>query len=240
MPVITINSPHGSGAIEVGHMVARMLGLDYVDRLVLGEAAKRIGATLEAVEEKEQRLVLLRDRIARFIQRTLERSALSGAGGEPYFGTGYDVLVARDYPDLTSGPITSAQQLDDQHFMEVTRAVILDLARSGNVVINGRGSNVILGDEPSVLHIGLWAHLEKRVATLMTRHHIHESEARQLATRMEKARQAYFRKFFKVDPNHAAYYDLILNMDKFDFTSAANIIAQACQGLVEARPGQVE
>lgn len=240
MPVITINASHGCGAVEVGHMVARMMGLDYVDRLVLGEAAKRIGATLEAVEEKEQRLVLLRDRIARFIQRMLERSALSGAGAEPYFGTGYDILVAREYPELTEGPITSAQQLDDQRFMEVTRGVIQDLARSGNVVINGRGSNIILRDEPGVLHVGLWAHLEKRVATLMTRHHIHENEARRLATRMERARQAYFRKFFNVDPNHPSHYDLMLNMDKFDFTSAANIIVQAAQGLVQTRPGQVE
>lgn len=240
MPVITINSPHGSGSVEVGHMVARMMGLDYVDRLVLAEASKRIGATLEALEEKEQRVARLRDRITRFVQRMLERSALSGAGGEPYFGTGYDILLARDYAELTEGPVTSAQQLDDKHFLEVTSAVIKDLARSRKLVINGRGSNIILKDEPGVLHVGLWAHLERRVSTLMTRHHMHESEAQQLANRMEKARVAYFRRFFKADPYHPSHFDLIINMDKFDFTSAANIIVQAAQGLVHARPGLIE
>lgn len=240
MPIITINSPHGSGAVEVGHMVARRMGLDYVDRLVLAEASKRIGATLEAMEEKEQRIHRTRDRIARFVQRMLERSALSGAGGEPYFGTGYDILLARDYTELAEGPVASAQQLDDQHFLEVTGAVIKDIARSGDAVINGRGSNIILKDEPDVLHVGLWAHMEKRVSVLMTRHHIHESEARQLANRMEKARRSYFQRFFKADPYHPSHFDLMINMDKYDFTSAANIIVQATQGLVETAPGLVE
>lgn len=240
MPLITINSPHGSGAVEVGHMVARMLHWDYVDRLVLAEASTRIGATLEAAEEKEQRVGSLRDRIARFVQRMLERSALSGAGGEPYFGTGYDILLARDYTELTEGPITSAQQVDDKHFIEVTTAVIKDLAQAGNVVINGRGSNIILKDYPGALHVGLWAHMERRVATLMTRHHIHESEARELAIRMEAARKSYFKRYFNADPYHPGYYDLVINMDKFDFTSAANIIVQAARGMIEAVPGQIE
>lgn len=240
MPIITINSPHGSGAVEVGHMVARMMGLDYVDRLVLSEASKRIGATLEAVEEKEQRVHTTRDRIARFVQRMLERSALSGAGGEPYFGTGYDILLARDYTELTEGPVTSPQQLDDEHFLEVTSAVIKDLALAGSAVINGRGSNIILKDRPNALHVGLWAHMEKRISVLMTRHHIHENEARQLANRMEKARRAYFHKFFKADPYHPSHFDLMLNMDKYDFTAAANVIVQAAQGLVETVPGQIE
>ena len=240
MPIITINSPHGSGSVEVGHMVSRMMGLDYVDRLVMAEASKRIGATLEAVEEKEQRVHRNRDRITRFVQRMLERSALSGAGGEPYFGTGYDILLARDYTELATGPVASAQQLDDEHFLEVTSAVIKDLARSGDVVINGRGSNIILRDEPNVLHVGLWAHIEKRVSVLMTRHHIHEAEARNLANQMEKARRNYFKKFFKIDPFHPSHFDLMINMDKYDFTSAAGIIVEAAQGLVETSPGQVE
>jgi len=240
MPLITLNSPHGSGGVEVGHMVARMLHWDYVDRLVLSEASTRIGATLEATEEKERRVGSMRDRIGRFVQRMLERSALSGAGGEPYFGTGYDILLARDYTELIEGPITSAQQVDDKHFMEVTTAVIKDLAQAGNVVINGRGSNIILRDYPGALHVGLWAHMERRVATLMTRHHIHENEARQLATRMESARRAYFKKYFKADPYHLSYYDLIINMDKYDFTSTANIIVQAARGMTEVVPGKVE
>jgi cytidylate kinase len=214
--------------------------MDYIDRLVLAEASKRIGATLEAVEQKEARLVRLRDRISRFVQRMLERSALSGAGGEPYFGTGYDILLARDYPELTEGPVSSAQQLDDRHFLEVTTAVIQDLARQGDVVINGRGSNIILKDWPGVLHIGLWAHMDKRVSILMTRHHIHEHEARDLATRMETARKAYFRKFFKADPYHPSHYDLMINMDKFDFTSAANVIIEAAKGIVQTAPARTE
>ena len=37
MPVITINGPVGSGAFEVGQLVAQELSLNYVDRLVLAK-----------------------------------------------------------------------------------------------------------------------------------------------------------------------------------------------------------
>ncbi|MDP3062851.1 MAG: hypothetical protein Q8O40_06540 [Chloroflexota bacterium] len=73
----------GCGAVEVRTTVARMLEIDCVDRQVLAEAAKRMGATVEAVAEKEQRVTIVRDRVARFLQRMLERSAISSAGGKP-------------------------------------------------------------------------------------------------------------------------------------------------------------
>ena len=56
MPVITINGPVGSGAIEVGQLVAQELSLNYVDRLVLAQAAKRVPAPVGALLDKEQRI----------------------------------------------------------------------------------------------------------------------------------------------------------------------------------------
>ncbi len=231
MPVITMNAPLGSGGVEVGTLVARTLQLDYVDRLVLAESARRIGATVEAVAQKELRVASVRDRIARFVQRMLERSAMSAASAEPYFGTAYDVLLAKEYTEIEKEPITESQQIDERHFFEVTRAVIEDLAAAGNVVINGRGSNLILGDRPGVLHVGLFAHMEHRVRVLTQRLHISEEEAIQLATRQERARQAYFHRLFRVDPGHPSHYHLILNMDKLSVEKAAELVVVAAKGM---------
>jgi cytidylate kinase len=63
MPVITINGPVGSGAIEVGQLVAQQLSLNYVDRLVFAEAAKLVRAPVGALLDKEQRV----DRLVRFL-----------------------------------------------------------------------------------------------------------------------------------------------------------------------------
>ena len=97
MAVITINGQIGTGAPEISSEVARLLGIDYVDRLILAEAAKRLGATVEALAEREQRPLTRGDRIARFLQSALERSAAAGTGGDPYFGPGLGTMLGREY-----------------------------------------------------------------------------------------------------------------------------------------------
>jgi cytidylate kinase len=96
MPVITINGPVGSGAIEVGQLVAQELSLNYVDRLVLAQAAKRVPAPVGALLDKEQRIDRFRDRLVRFLQTMLERSALHADADEPYFGAPIEMLPGRD------------------------------------------------------------------------------------------------------------------------------------------------
>ncbi|MDE2968988.1 MAG: cytidylate kinase family protein, partial [Chloroflexota bacterium] len=54
MTVITLNGQLGGAAREVGMEVARILEIDYVDRVLLAEAAKRVGAPVAALEEKEE------------------------------------------------------------------------------------------------------------------------------------------------------------------------------------------
>src|ERR671914_1543836 len=68
MSVITINGPVGSGAIEVGQLVAQQLSLTYVDRLVLAEAAKLVHAPVGVLLDKEQRVDRFRDRLGCFLQ----------------------------------------------------------------------------------------------------------------------------------------------------------------------------
>ena len=68
MPVITINGQMGSGAPEIGAQIAQLLKIDYVDRMIIARAANRLGATVEAVAEREQKPLTRTDRIARFLQ----------------------------------------------------------------------------------------------------------------------------------------------------------------------------
>ena len=231
MPVVTINGAIGAGGIEVGILAADHLGADYVDRLVFAEAAKRIGSTVGAVAAKEQRVVRLRDRIAYFLQTMMEKSAVSGAAGEPYLGLGIEALPAEQYAQLANEPITAAQQLNDKRFIEVTSAVINELVSGGNVVINGRGGNMILKDMPGTLHVCLTASLERRIETIMEREHFGREEAEKYVTDTEKARQAYFRKFFKVQPDDPNLYHLCVNMERMKATTAAEIVAHAAKDL---------
>lgn len=231
MPVVTINGQIGSGGPEVGLQVAHHLHADYVDRLILAEAAKRIGATVQAVAGKESEVTRRRDRLGRFLQNVLERSAMSGAGGEPYFGPGVDVLLSRDYYAEDQEPITLAHEVDDDKYIEVTTAVVEDLAKEGNVVIVGRAANVILKGAPGVLHVGTVAPLEHRIHTIMEREHLEYEDAQLFVEEHETARKAYFTKFYDVDTDDPNMYHLIINMADLKVETAGEMIAHAAQDL---------
>ncbi|MBI4220591.1 MAG: cytidylate kinase family protein, partial [Chloroflexi bacterium] len=155
MTVITIEGRAGSGAPDLGRIVAKELGLDYVDRLLLAEIGKRVGSTVEALVETERRAPGMVDRFARLIQRMLERSAVAGTGGDPYFGPGVEVLLSRPYREIEEPVVTAGHQLGEKEFIQTTREVVRDLAEIGNVVVLSRGGGAILKDRPSVLRVGL-------------------------------------------------------------------------------------
>ncbi|MBI4200814.1 MAG: cytidylate kinase-like family protein [Chloroflexi bacterium] len=228
MNVITINGQIGTGGPEIGNEVARRLGYEYVDRLILAEAAQRLGATVAVLREKERRVPTARERIARFLQTVMERSAASGAMGDPYFGPGLAVLLGEEYPELAKEPITSADQVHDQRFIEVTQAVIKELASKLNVVINGRASNLILKDLPDAFHVGLVSSgMDSRIKVIMTREGVSAEEAARMINEHEKARVTYFRKFFKASPYDPTLYHIMIDAHRLGPNRVATAIISA-------------
>ncbi len=227
MTVITINGQVGTGGQEIGTEVAQRLRLDYVDRLILAEAAKRLSATVEVLAEREQHSLTRNERIAQFLQTLVERSAVSGAAGDPYFGGGIGGVLGQEYQDLVKEPITRADQLKDEQFIEATRAVILELARVGNAVIMGRASNLILKGYPGAFHIGLVSTVESRVKVVAERERTSLQEAERRMTEAERARGSFFRKFFKASPDDPANFHVMLNTHALDSERAASIIVHA-------------
>ena len=234
MPVITINGPIGSGNFEVGQMVAEQLGINYVDRMVLAETARRVGSPVDSLIEKEQRVIRFRERLGRFLQTMLERSAISGVGGEPYFGHGTEMLPAETYTELLGESPSAVQTVNDKAFIEATTAVIRELASNGDVVIIGRGGNMILADFPGALHVGMLAPLESRVENIMAREHYTREEASKFVAEMEQGRVAYYRKFFKVHPNDPELFHLILNAEKIRPETAAQMVVHTIEDLSQA------
>ena len=77
MPVITINGPIGCGSVTIGQMVAQEMSLNFVDRLFFTEASRIVGTPVGTLIAKEQRVNRFKDRLGRFVQTMLERSAMS-------------------------------------------------------------------------------------------------------------------------------------------------------------------
>ncbi len=230
MPVITINGPIGCGAVTIGQMVSEQMNLNFVDRLFFTEAARIIGTPVGTLIAKEQRVDRFRDRLGRFVQTMLERSAMSGVSGEPYFGRGIENLPPETYMDLT-GDGSVAQKLDDKTFIEAMTKVANDLHAQGNAVIIGRGANQILADAPHTLHVGLLAPMEVRVKTLIDREHFEKEEAEIHVEELERAREDFIMKFWKVHPNEAKHYHMMLNRGKMNPQTAAEVICSAAEDL---------
>lgn len=233
MTVITLNGQLGGAAREVGMEVARILEIDYVDRIILAEAAKRVGAPIAALEEKEEEDHSLGSRLTRLIQVAFERSAYSGNGGDPFFGTGVDTLLARPYPEgeaeeeAAAPAATATRLIDDSQFFQVLSAVMKDLASTGNVLIMGRGGNMVLKDDPSALHVGVVAPIEFRIDTAMRRNNMDRADAERYVMIEERARVSFYRRHFKAHPDDPHLYHMMVNPATLGVERAASVVAHA-------------
>lgn len=228
MPVVTVNGQIGSGAREIGPLIAQYLGVDYVDRLVLAEAGRRVGASVAAMAEKEQRVPPVRQRLTRLLQAALERSAATGGAGDPFFQPSVDALMINPYPEASRNePITHAQELDDQRFGDVVSQVIRDLASDNNVVILGRASNLVLKDWPGALHVCAVAPLEYRIETMMRREGVNKEAAEKMVLEQERSQTVYVRRFYKTDVLDPMNYHMIINVAALGTEAAARVVVEA-------------
>jgi cytidylate kinase len=226
MTVIAIEGRAGSGVVDVARVVARELDLDFVDRLLLAEIARRVGATVEAVQDSTLRLPGRGERIIGLVQRMLERSSVGGAGGDPYFGPGVDTLIARPYAEMNDSPISSGQELDEQHFIETTAEVIRDVAQADNAVIVSRGAVAILRHSPDVLRVGLVANHSDRSRRILSRLQFEDMEtAEQYVSQSDTAQARYFERAFGTNPLDPFLYHVMWNLSEVsDDWAAARII----------------
>jgi len=233
MTVITIEGRAGSGAPEIGRLVAKELGLDYVDRLLLAQIAKRVGSTVEALVQSERRAPGIVDRFARLIKRMLERSAVAGTGGDPYFGPGVEVLLSRPYREIEEPVVTTAHQLGEREFIQTTGEVIRDLAEIGNVVILSRGGGAILKNKPGVLRVGIVGDREDRARRIMLREHLDLDRARAFVEESDRAQGKYFQDAFGTTPIDPFLYHVMWNTSEVGLEYTAQLIVEMSRALSE-------
>jgi len=244
MPVITISGALGSGAREVAQLVARRLGLDYVDREILARTAQSLGVSVAAVEQRDERPATLGERVASMLTNFLERSAV--AGGDPALGPeSLAVLFSRTYsqavserPPAGSGSASGGggpAELDERRYIHTVTGVIEALAEGGNVVLLGRGSPVILRGRPNSLHVLTTAPLETRVRRIALRDETTEREARRRVQESDRGRAAFHRKFFKVEADDPSLFDLVICTDRLSSEVGAELTVTAARAL-EASP----
>ncbi len=236
MSIVTLSGLTGGGARRLGPVIAQRLGADYVDRLILTDAARHVGATVAALHEREERPPTRGERFTGMVQRILERAAVSGAAGDPYFGPSAVSLLTEEFEELPQPTITRGHEIEDEKYHDALSQVIHDLADTGNVVIVGRGSPVILGDISTALRVGTVADWEDRVARVMEVDRLGRTEAEQTIIARDQARAYYYKRYFNIDdPDDPKLYHFILNTSALGIDYATTIVIEAVHALEAGR-----
>src|SRR5487761_664010 len=209
MPVITIGRQIGAGGNSVGKMLAERLKIDVLDSELIDEVAHRLQLPKAEVEAEDEQPGSLLHRLL---------MALGSASGEPMIPP---ETAAWNPPNVD--PVFDTRRA----VLTITQHVIQEAARTGNVVIVGRGGAYILQDFESALHVFLRAADAVRVKVVMARFNLTEEEAKRRLKHADENWTAYIKQVYGHDRNLASHYDLVLDTGRlgYDATVAAILAA---------------
>ena len=109
--------------------------------------------------------------------------------------------------------------------------IIRRLAAEGQVVIVGRGGQMVLRDCPDVLHVRVVAPFEQRVARLQETRHLPEAAAAAIIEKSMEARARYIIQSYDVVLDDPSLYHLMLNTGLLGFSPAVELVIQAYREL---------
>ncbi len=222
MSIVTIDGQIGAGAPEVGRKVADALKVDYYDRLLLAGIARRVGATVAAVEAKEQRMHRWGDRFRDIAERAMNSLALSASAGDPYFGSFLSEALPLTWDESADGPKTTPHSVRSKDLARATSEHIHEIADGGDAVIVHRAGCVELSDHPETFHVGLFAPMRDRIWRVMTREGFMRPEEAEEAIRdREKSQVAYFQNYHSVHPHDESLYDISIKTKLSDIDIVA-------------------
>jgi len=212
--VITVSRQCGSGGREIARAVADILGATYVDRHLISEAARRLGVAEELVAVRDERVEGITEKLIDAVALAFTGTRSTGEGRQPGVAGG----------------------LTDVETVAATRGVVREVAATGNAVFLGRGSQMVLRDNPRALHVHIIAPLPQRIQTIARREGLSAEGARRFISRVEEERANYLRTHYQVDWANPQIYHAVLNTGLLSHALAAHAIALLTTALDESQP----
>ncbi len=212
MAVITVSRQLGSGGLDIAMRVSELLGYRYFDKRLLTEVMAQEGFTHQTIVDYREDEYRLRG----FVDRIL---------GHRRPKTIADFGFWDDNPEAMRA--TSVAVLDEHLAVWLVRRAIEVAYQQGNVVIVGRGGQVVLRDKPGVLHVRIEAPFDMRVQRMVERSKVSVKEAQQQIQTRDKASAEYLERFYGVNWADSSLYHLVINTGKWSTEAAAQCIVAA-------------
>jgi cytidylate kinase len=203
--IVTISATFGAGGSVVGPTVADRLGLPFVDRAIPFAVATEIGCTLDEALVHD-------DRAERGIGRIL-----AGAARLPNVTLGgMDIYL----PDRTLLP--------EEEFVGRTERVLAAITEG---VVLGRAGAMVLADKPHTLHVRLDGSRRRRLAKVASSFGLGAREAERMLDDNDRARAAYVKHFYRVDPADPGLYHLVLDGARLPESVCADLVVAAAHAV---------
>jgi cytidylate kinase len=211
MAVITMSRQYGSGGNELALRLCELLGYRFFDKSLMEKVAADVG--------------LSQGEIVDFAEEHHEARGFL----DRLFGSQRPVAAQiRVWQEDTRGRrAVTVKELDDEHSITMVQTIVKAAYRHGDIVIVGRGGQVVLKDLPGVLHVRIEAPLADRVQRVQTRETLGPDDAQELIMRRDKAAADYVKRFYGVDWADSTFYHLVINTGKWDVEGAAQLVVSA-------------
>jgi len=217
MAVITISRQFGSGGDEIADRVCQSLGYRHFDKRLIAQAAAEAGFSeqqdLDFSEENYQ--------VKNFMDRLFARSR--------------PVAHVRVWKESVSGErVVEEMQLSEEHALSLVQKAVGVAYQNGNVVIVGRGGQILLKNYPDVLHVRIEGPMEDRIQRVKLQLKLEKQmaldtiETRRAAQDLIEQRDAasadYLKHFYGIDWSDPLHYHLVINSSRLSADLAAQVI----------------
>ena len=105
-----------------------------------------------------------------------------------------------------------------------TSETILHLAKMGNVILLGRGANVVTSRLDNAFHVRLVGSVAKRIERVQQVYKLDRQAATSFVNQGDKGRRLYLKEHFHKDIADPVLYDLVINTDRIPYEEAARLI----------------
>lgn len=124
---------------------------------------------------------------------------------------------------------------EERAYLDAVRELVEEYARAGNVLIVGRGGQMVLRGWPDTLHVRIVAPLDVRVERLAQRQGISKKAALAQIRSSDHRRKRFVERAYHVDWNDPALYDLVVNTASLDVSRSCDLICHAVASMVEIK-----
>jgi cytidylate kinase len=120
-------------------------------------------------------------------------------------------------------------------YREKVTAIMHDLARAGDLLLLGRGGQIVLAEYPYTLHVRVIAPRAVRIQRVQELGGLSLEAATARVDASDRARASYLRRYFGLRSHAAELYDLVLNTARLSIEAAVDLICLAAERMAASK-----